>query len=315
MHSHNLNKWTHHHNFASASSVAARRSLIVLIITFAAMIIEITGGLWFNSLALLADGWHMGTHALAIGITVFAYWYSKKHIHDRTFCFGTWKVEVLGGYTSAILLVVIVGLMLFESIERFLTPEPINYQAALVIACVGLAVNAICAVLLGFKTDEHHHHHHHHHHDHDHDHSDLNLKAAYLHVLTDALTSVLAILALSGGLMFGWAWLDPMMGIIGAALVTIWARSLIRQTSSVLLDREMDEATTNSIKEELEKGTPANKTVVADLHLWRVGNESYACAATLVTHNSQLDSEAIKNRLKSFKVAHTTLEIQVCKDV
>ncbi|MEK9877163.1 MAG: cation transporter, partial [Betaproteobacteria bacterium] len=110
MHSHNLNKWTHHHNFASASSVAARRSLIVLIITFAAMIIEITGGLWFNSLALLADGWHMGTHALAIGITVFAYWYSKKHIHDRTFCFGTWKVEVLGGYTSAILLVVIAGL-------------------------------------------------------------------------------------------------------------------------------------------------------------------------------------------------------------
>jgi Co/Zn/Cd efflux system component len=115
--------------------------------------------------------------------------------------------------------------------------------------------------------------------------------------------------------MFGWAWLDPMMGIVGAALVTIWARSLIRQTSSVLLDREMDEATTDSIREELEKGTPADKTVVADLHLWRVGNESYACAATVVTHNSQLDSEAIKNRLKSFKVAHTTLEIQVCKDV
>jgi len=314
MHSHNLNKWTHHHNFANTSSVAARRSLIVLIITFSAMIIEIIGGLWFNSLALLADGWHMGSHALAIGITVFAYWYSKKHIHDRTFCFGTWKVEVLGGYTSAILLVVIAGLMLFESIERFLTPEPINYQAALVIAFVGLAVNAICALLLGFKTDEHHHHHNHHHHHH-HNHSDLNLKAAYLHVLTDALTSVLAILALSGGLMFGWAWLDPMMGIVGAALVTIWARSLIRQTSSVLLDREMDEATTDSIREELEKGTPADKTVVADLHLWRVGNESYACAATVVTHNSQLDSEAIKNRLKSFKVAHTTLEIQVCKDV
>jgi cation diffusion facilitator family transporter len=280
-------------------------------ITLAMMVVEIIAGYGFNSMALLADGWHMSSHAMAIGLSAFAYAAARRYSSDTRFAFGTWKIEILGGYTSAILLLGVAGLMLFGSVERILTPQPIHYEEALVIAVIGLVVNLVCAFILGHAQDHHDHAHdshggHHHHHD-------LNLKSAYLHVIADAATSVLAIAALAGGLVYGWSWLDPVMGIVGATLVAVWARNLLMDTGKILLDREMDHPVVAEIREAIETGPDAGDTRIADLHVWRVGKQSYSCAVSVVTHNPSLAAEDVRKQLSIHEeIVHVTVEIHQC---
>lgn len=298
----------HAHVFDTGSSAAERGTRIVLAITLAMMVIEITAGWWYNSMALLADGWHMGSHALAIGLTALAYATARRYARDPRFAFGSWKVEILAGFASALFLLGVAALMLVASIDRLRAPQPIHYREALVIAAVGLVVNLVCALILA-RAQNHHGHGHSHGHDHDHGHNhDLNLKSAYLHVLADAATSVLAIIALAGGMLYGWGWLDPVMGIVGAALVAKWAQGLIRDTSAVLLDREMDHPVVDEIREAAE-GT-AGDTQVIDLHVWRVGRNVFSCALTVETRDATLTADTVRARLAVHpEVVHSTIEV------
>ncbi len=214
MHRTNPARWQHSHDYAADSSVAERRTRIVIGITAAMMVVEIGGGIAFGSMALLADGWHMSTHVAAFFIAAMAYHFSRKHAKDARYSFGTGKMGVLGGFASAVVLAVIALLMAGESVHRFITPQPIHFDQAIAVAIIGLVVNLVCAWLL--RDEPHHHGHAHGHgHDHGHGHGDLNLRAAYIHVLADALTSVTAIVALTAGKFLGWNWLDPVMGIVG----------------------------------------------------------------------------------------------------
>jgi len=282
-----------------------RRSAVVLAITASVMVVEILSGYAFNSMALLADGWHMGTHTLAIGITVFAYYYAKKHATNQAFALGSWKVEILGGYTSAILLLVIAVAMAIESIERLIHPKNIEYEYAIAIAFIGLIVNAICALLLSHK-DGHSHHHHHHRprNSHSAHHHDLNLRAAYIHVLTDALTSILAIVALLCGLWLGWQWMDAAMGVVGAILVSLWSRSLIRDTGKVLLDREMDGVQINRKREAIESVLDTFGATQRNIRIWRIGGDEYAA----MIEATMSDSEACK---KNLDLLLTEIKIEV----
>ena len=250
MHTHDLSRWQHEHVFDSGNQLAERGAKAVMWITLVMMVAEIAGGWWYNSMALLADGWHMSSHALALGLSAFAYVAARHYARDPRFAFGTWKIEILAGYTSAILLVCIAIIMVVSSVERLLSPQPIHYQEAMLVAGVGLAVNLLCAYILGGA--HHHADHNHHHDDHERHHHDLNLKSAYLHVIADAATSVLAVVALAGGWLYGWAWLDPVMGIVGAGLIIVWARGLTIETGKVLLDREMDHGVVKEIREVVE---------------------------------------------------------------
>ena len=269
-------------------------------------------------MALLADGWHMSSHALAIGLSAFAYAAARKYARDPRFAFGTWKIEILAGYTSAVSLLGIAALMAVGSVERLFSPQPIHYRDAMIIAVIGLVVNVACALILGHAHDHGHDHGHghghdhghghHHDGDHDHHHHDLNLKAAYVHVIADAATSALAIAALAGGWFFGWAWLDPVMGIVGAVLVALWAKNLIRDTGKVLLDREMDAPVVEEIREVVE--APANDARVVDLHVWRVGQQAYACALSVVTGNRALSAGVLREQLGIHEeIVHSTIEI------
>jgi cation diffusion facilitator family transporter len=283
-------------------------------ITAAMMVVEIAAGWWFNSMALLADGWHMSSHALAIGLSAFAYTVARRYAKDPRFTFGTWKIEVLAGFTSAVFLMCIAALMVFGSFERILSPQPIHYQEAMIVAAVGLVVNIVCALILG---GAHHHHgeagHHHGHDNHHHHQHDLNLKSAYVHVIADAVTSVLAIVALAGGWLYGWSWLDPAMGIVGAVLVAIWAKNLITETGKVLLDREMDHPVVKEIREAVETGPDAGNTRVVDLHVWRVGKQSYSCALSVVTHDQTLTPKKVSEQMAVHEeIVHTTIEIHQC---
>jgi cation diffusion facilitator family transporter len=281
-------------------------------LTTAMMIIEIAGGWWFNSMAVLADGWHMSSHSLALGLAAFAYAFARRHAGNRRYAFGTWKVEVLGSYTSAILLLGIAALMVFQSVERLMRPQTIQYDEAIAIAVVGLAVNLVCAWWLrgdhhGHGQDhEHGRHRHEHGHQHAH-HQDLNVRAAYLHVLADAATSVLAIMALLGGRLWGLAWLDPIMGLAGAVLIAIWARGLLRDSGRVLLDAEMDAPVVREVREVIEQGkVPAR---ITDLHVWRVGRAKYACVVSLTTP-SQMDGDYFRRELCVHEeLAHVTVEV------
>lgn len=322
MHSNDLAAWHHEHHFSVGNARAERSTRLVMWITVVAMVVEISAGWWFNSMALLADGWHMSSHALAIGLTALAYATARRYAADPRFAFGTWKIEILAGFTSALFLLGVAAMMVVGSVERIVSPQPIRYQEAIVVAVFGLAVNVVCALILG-RSHEHghghghgHDHHHGHEHGHDHhEHADLNLRAAYLHVIADAATSVLAIVALVGGLFYGWSWLDPLMGIVGAVLVAVWARGLLVDTSKVLLDREMDHPVVDEIREVLEAGPEPGNTRIADLHVWRVGQQAYSCALTLVTHDRALTADEVRRRLSVHEeIMHSTIEIHYRPD-
>ena len=261
-------------------------------------------------MAVLADGWHMSSHALALGLSAFAYACARRYASDRRFAFGTWKIEILGGYTSAILLLVVAALMAVQSIERIVVPSQIRYPQAIAIAAVGLVVNLLCAWWLRDHHDAHghlhRHGHDHHHHGHGHGH-DLNLRSAYLHVIADAATSVLAIAALLGGMLFDASWLDPVMGLVGSALVTVWALGLLRRAGAVLLDAQMDAPVVAEIHEAIEHGeVPAR---ICDLHVWQVGRDKYACVMELVT-DSDHDADAFRRVLAIHQqLVHVTVEV------
>ncbi|HLX82038.1 MAG TPA: CDF family Co(II)/Ni(II) efflux transporter DmeF [Burkholderiales bacterium] len=310
MHTEKLSDWTHEHIFDEGSHAAERGTRAVMWITAVMMVVEIIAGWWFNSMALLADGWHMSSHAMAIGLSAFAYSAARRHARDRRFAFGTWKIEILGGFASAIFLLGVAALMVFGSIERILAPQPIHYLEALIVAAVGLAVNIVCAMILGGVSDHHPHDAHHGGHDH---HHDLNLRSAYVHVLADAATSILAIAALAGGWILGWSWMDPVMGIVGAALVAVWAKNLLAQTGKVLLDREMDHPVVDEIRDIVKSDFAAGHTRIADLHVWRVGKRSYSCALSLVTHDATLTPRRVRAVLsRHSEIVHTTIEIHQC---
>lgn len=304
----NLSAWTHDHAFNPGNQAAERGTRLVMWITAAMMVVEIVAGWWFNSMALLADGWHMSSHAFAIGMSAFAYAAARKYSSDARFAFGTWKIEILGGFASAIFLLGVALMMVVASIERIFSPQPIHYQEAIVVAVLGLAVNLICALILGKAHHHDHgdHHHGHDHHDHDEHHHDLNLKSAYLHVIADAATSVLAIVALVGGWLYGWAWLDPVMGIVGAMLVASWAKGLLTETGKVLLDREMDHPVVAEIREAVE----SDAIIITDLHVWRVGRGAYACEISLLTKDAALTAAKVRAQLSIHEeIVHATVEI------
>lgn len=310
MHTTDLTPWTHDHVFDTGNRIAERGTRAVMWITAATMVIEIVAGWWFNSMALLADGWHMSSHAVAIGLSAFAYAAARRLADDPRFAFGTWKIEVLGGFASAIFLLGVAALMVVGSVERIFAPRPIHYQEAMVVAVLGLVVNIVCALILGRAHD---HGQHHDHGGHAHHHHDLNLKSAYLHVMADAATSVLAIVALAGGWLYGWSWLDPVMGIVGAALVAVWAKNLLAETGKVLLDREMDHPVVAEIREVVETGPEQGDTRISDLHVWRVGKGAYACALVVVTGDCALTVERVRASLAQHEeVVHATIEIHHC---
>jgi len=245
------------------------------------MVTEIAAGLAFGSMALLADGWHMGTHTAAFLITIFAYRYAAKNAGNPSFAFGTGKVSVLGGFASAIALASVALMMMAESLLRLAEPQTIRFNEAIAVACLGLAVNIASAFLL---QDHHHHDDGHDHGDgagHGHHRHDHNLRAAYLHVMADALTSVLAIVALVFGKYLGWQWLDPLMGIVGAVVITRWSLSLLRQTGPILLDSGIDREILTTIRSTIERDRDNR---VSDIHIWRVGPADYAAIIAIVTH-------------------------------
>ncbi len=316
MHIHDLSPWQHRHDYGADRSRAERRTRWVIAITLAMMVVEIGAGWWWQSMALLADGWHMGTHAAAIGVAAVSYWLTRRWTGDARFSLGPWKVEVLGAYTSAVLLGVVAIGIAAESALRLWSPRAVAYDESLAVAAVGLIVNLICARLLhaGPQGHDHDHDHHDHSHGHRHDHhahgDDLNLKAAYLHVLADAATSGLAIGALLAGKLAGWAWLDPAVGLLGAAMIAWWSVGLLRQTSKILLDREMDDPLADEVRGRLESDGDAR---VADLHLWRVGDARFAVQATLVA-DQPLSADIYRERLHGMPaIAHVSLEINRCR--
>jgi cation diffusion facilitator family transporter len=270
------------------------------------MVVEIAGGLMFNSMALLADGLHMGSHVVALGLAAFAYVYARRHAEDDRFTFGTGKVGALSGFTSAIILGLIALIMAWESTHRLMAPMPIDFQAATLVAVVGLAVNLLSAVLL--RHDEHHHADHD---DHAHgSHKDHNLRAAYLHVLADALTSLLAIAALVGGRSFGWVWLDPVMGLVGAGVILWWSYGLLRPAGRMLLDAEATAEQRDKIRRLVE--IDADNRVL-DLHVWRVGSQHLAAIIALATHEPRPPAHYKALLAEIPDLAHVTVEVNPCQ--
>ena len=294
-------KSDHSHQFDEGNPLAQKKILIATILTGVMMVFEIFGGWFFNSMALLADGWHMSSHMLALGLAYFAYKMARKYARDQRFCFGTWKIEILAGYSSAILLMVVAVFMGVQSIERLFNPVNIHYNEAISIAIVGLIVNFICAWLL--RENGHHHHHHHSHDDHD-----LNQKAAFLHIVADAVTSVLAIIALFAGKYFGWDFLDAILGIVGAVLVAQWSWGLIRETGKILLDAEMEHPVVKEIQEVVEELD--NQITITDLHVWKVGRSKFSCILSLNTVNDSLTAEVVRKALSIHEeIVHISVEI------
>jgi cation diffusion facilitator family transporter len=289
-------------------------TLIVVIITLITMIVEIIAGLISGSMALLSDGIHMGTHALALFITLAAYIFARKQMDNPSFCFGTGKVGVLGGYTNAILLLIAAGGMAFESIERLINPVHIMFNQAIVVAVIGLVVNIVSAFILGRGGLDHSHDHLGHLRSHDdhsdpvcyqHSHEDHNLKAAYLHVITDALTSVLAIFALLAAKFFGLAWADPLVGILGAIVVSKWAIGLLKQTSSVLLDKSDTSETATRLRELIESET----TSIEDLHIWQISENERSLILSLNSSEDKGPSFYHNLVKKAGHFDHITVEI------
>jgi len=297
---------THSHVFDFSNPVAERRTRQVMWLTAVMMIVEIAAGTIFGSMALLADGWHMSSHALALGVSAVAYALARRMADDPRFAFGTWKIEVLGGYTSAVFLLGVATYMGIESIARLVRPTDIQFDEAIPVAVLGLAVNVVSAWLLSTGEAAHGHDHAGHEHGHHH-HHDLNLRSAYLHVVADAVTSILAIAALIGGKYLGATWLDPVMGLVGTFLVGRWALGLLRDTGRVLLDAEMDAPVVQEVRE-VVLGLP-QPTTVRDLHVWRVGKGKYACILSLSTA-AALDARAVRSALSVHEeLVHVTVEL------
>jgi cation diffusion facilitator family transporter len=311
MHRSNPSKWQHAHDFSIDSSVAERRTRIVIVITATMMVIEIAAGMAFNSMALLADGWHMSTHVAAFVITALAYYFGRRHAHDPRYSFGTGKMGILGGFASAMVLLVVAALMASESVHRFFVPVSILFNQAIGVAVAGLLVNLVCALI--FK-EAHHHPHHSHPHGHDHKHSDhhhdLNLRAAYIHVLADALTSVTAIIALVAGKFLGWFWLDPVMGLVGSVVVAIWAYTLVRDTSGILLDRTPE---SSDLPDEIRRAVEADgDSLVTDLHVWQVGAGKFAAIVNIVAHDPKTADSYRKLFREHEELVHVTVEVHAC---
>ncbi len=322
MHTKSLEDWSHDHSMGQGRVTRGeRRTLVVALLTAVFMVVEVTAGVLYGSMALLADGLHMGSHAVALGVAVAAYVYARRRAGDRRFSFGTGKVNALGGYSGALLLAGFAVVMAWESVERFLAPVPIVFDHAIAVAVVGLIVNGISVVLLGVHGhhDDHDHHDdaeprperepvanpghgHHHHHDH-------NLRSAYLHVLADAFTSVAAIVALLGGKLFGLVWLDPVMGVVGSVLVAWWAWGLLRQSSAVLLDHQAPTEVLANAREALEVDEHDR---VADLHIWTIAPGVRAACATVVSHAPRSPAEYRARLPAELHVGHATIEVHQC---
>ena len=310
----NHSRWEPSHDYRPLETTAERQAWRVAALTGATMLVEIVAGYAFNSMALLADGWHMASHMLAIGLTALAYLLARRYAHDPRFAFGTWKIEVLAGFASSLMLLAVVAMLAFESLWRLWQPQAIAFDMALWVAVVGLLVNLASAWLLR-DPHQHGHGHTHAHGDHAHDHAassagkDLNRHAAFVHVLADALTSVAAIVALLGGLLFGWSWLDPLMGVVGALIIAVWAKGLLIETAKVLLDREMDSPVVERVRTALAEEAD---TELADLHLWRVGRAQFACIVSVVTHG-RATADRYKDRLAGIdELVHVTVEVNCC---
>jgi len=304
VHRHDLGPWRRHHDFAGDSRPAERSTQRVVALTATMMVIEIVAGMAYGSMALLADGWHMATHVAAFGITLFAYRFARTHAADPRFSFGTGKVTTLGGFASAIALAVVAVVMVVESASRLVDPQTIRFGEALVVACLGLLVNLVCGYLLGAHAhtgeidDDGHAH-------------DHNLRAAYLHVLADALTSVLAIAALLAGRYAGLVMLDPVIGLVGAAIIARWAYGLMCTTGHILLDGAADPAMQGAIVTAIESD---GDTRVADLHVWQVGSGQYAAEIALVTHDPRPPAhyKALLGAIP--RLAHVMVEVNRCAD-
>ncbi len=299
--------WRHDHRFGQDEVRAGeRRTLAVIAITGATMVIEIAAGLAYGSMALLADGLHMASHTAALGISAFAYAYARRHARNAEFSFGTGKVNALGGFTGAVLLAVFALLMAWESTQRFLEPVPIAFDQAILVAVLGLAVNGVSALIL--RHDEHGHGHDADHGGHGHhDHHDHNLRAAYLHVIADAATSVLAIAALLAGKFLGAGWLDPAMGLVGAALITRWSVGLLATTSAVLLDRQGPARLRGQLRAAIERDGDSE---VADLHLWSIGPGLFAVVLTVVAREPASADDYRARLPAAAGLAHVSIEVQ-----
>jgi cation diffusion facilitator family transporter len=314
MHSHSLHNWQHDHVFLGEKHERnERRTWLVVGLTVVMMVVEIVGGTIWGSMALVADGWHMSTHALALGIAALAYRFARVYAHDSRLSFGTGKFGELAGFSSALILAMIALFIGYESIVRLINPVTIGFSQAIPVAALGLGVNLVSAWLL--HDEDHHghdHHHHGHHHDHDdhhnHHHHDTNHRAAYVHVLADALTSVLAIVALLAGRYFGLTWLDPVMGIVGTVVILTWSWSLVESAGAVLVDAVPSKAMLSDVREQLEQ----DGDKVSDLHLWRLGPGHVGAIVSIVSDQPK-SPDAYKARLSDVHgLSHVTVEVQQC---
>ncbi len=307
MHADNVHAWQHSHTFGQdLKRPGERRTLIVIAVTGTMMVVEIIAGILTGSMALLADGLHMASHAGALSLNAFAYVYARRHAHDEDFSFGAGKVNALGGFTGAVLLALFALLMVWESIGRLFHPVPIIVDQAILVAVLGLAVNGASVLIL--RVDDHRDRHdpgdahHPHHHDH-------NLKAAYLHVLADALTSLLAIVALLSAKYLGLTWMDPVVGIVGAVLVSSWSLGLLRSTSGILLDRQGPERIRDSIRNSLEQDEDSK---VTDLHLWAIGPNIYSAVIAVVAHHPATPAQYKERIPGNLGLVHVAIEVHAC---
>ncbi len=310
MHTTDISRWKHSHDFAGDFSAAEKSTRRVLLLTAAMMIAEIFFGLKFNSMALFADGLHMGTHVAAFLITVLAYFFARRHAADASFSFGTGKFGVLGAFTSAIVLGGVGLVMAGESIDRLVHPLPILFNQAILVACLGLMVNVASALILKDKPHGHDHGVGHHPHAGLERSNDLNLRSAYLHVIADAVTSLLAIAALLSGKFFGWYWMDAIMALVGSAVIAQWAYSLVRQTTEILLDRV---PAGSDLPVVIHEGIENDgDSLIADLHIWQVGVNKFAAIIKVVAHHPKTPDEYRQALKIHEELVHVSVETQTC---
>jgi cation diffusion facilitator family transporter len=311
MHSHSLGHWTHDHSFTQPNnSGAEKRTWIVVAITAVFMVVEIGAGSLFGSMALLADGLHMASHVAALSIAAYAYVYARSRAGDARFSYGTGKITALAGFASAVLLAAFAFFMILESVQRLFSPVAIAFNEAIIVAVVGLLANAISVVILKPEDHSHDHGHDHaHEHEHHHHHQDHNIKAAYMHVIADALTSILAIVALISGKYLGWVWLDPVIGVVGAAVILRWSWGLVRDASGMLLDHQAPARMVEAVRGAIEKGTGDN---VTDLHIWSISPGTWAGAIALVTDKPQAPEHYKSLVTAAADIDHLTVEVHAC---